>query len=146
MRHIADTAHPLRANRRGQARARVAVLDDGKARALKILRLMLPLVLLFFLALGQAASAHQGGGRHQPHAVQTMSHHAKADVACCGDLSQDQDSRACLAQCLASCSYCAPLPLPTAFPDQAAVSPRPATTEPLHGAIASPHLRPPSFS
>ncbi|CAN7685722.1 hypothetical protein [Aminobacter sp. LjRoot7] len=144
MRHIADTTQALRATRRRQARARVAVVDDGRARMLRALRLMLPLVLLFFLALGQAASAHQAGGQHQPHAVQTVSHHAKADIACCGDLSQDE--KACLAQCLASCSYCAPLPLPTAFPDLAAISPAPAKTEPLHGAIASPHLRPPSFS
>jgi hypothetical protein len=145
MQHIPATTHPLRARQRGQARARVAVIDDGRARTLRILRLMLPLMLLFFLALGQAASAHQAGSQHQPHAVQTVSHHAKADTGCC-DLSQDKDAKACLAQCLASCSYCAPVPLPTVFPDLAAISPLPAKTEPLHGAIASPHLRPPSHS
>lgn len=147
MRHIADTPQAPRVTRRGQARARTAALDDGRAKMLRVLRLMLPLVLLFFLALGQAASAHQTGGQHQQHAVQTVSHHAaKAGIACCGDLSQDEDGRACLAQCLASCSYCAPLPLPTAFPDLTAISPAPASTEPLYGAIASPHLRPPSLS
>lgn len=144
MRHILATTHPLRATRRGQARAHVAVTANDRARMLRALRLMLPLVLLFFLALGQAASAHQAGSQHQPHVAQTASHHAKADVACCGDLSQDE--KACLAQCLASCSYCAPLPLPTAFPDLAAISPAPGKTESFHGAIASPHLRPPSFS
>ncbi|WP_269931258.1 hypothetical protein [Aminobacter sp. HY435] len=144
MRHITDTPKALRATRPGQVRARVAVMDDGRAKAFKILRLMLPLALLFFLALGQAASAHQAGSQHEPHAVHTISHHAKAGIACCGGLSQD--GKACLAQCLASCSYCAPLPLPTAFPDLATFSPAPARTEPLYGAIASPHLRPPSLS
>ncbi|WP_395449760.1 hypothetical protein ACHMW7_08080 [Aminobacter sp. UC22_36] len=143
MRHIPATTHQHRATGRRQARARAAVMPDG--RALKALRLLLPLLLLFFLALGQAASAHPAGSQHQPHATQTVSHHAKADAGCC-DLSQDKDAKACLAQCLASCSYCAPVPLPTVFPDLAAASPRPAKTEPLHGAIASPHLRPPSHS
>jgi hypothetical protein len=144
MRHIADTTGPFLANRRGQIGARIAVMDDGRAKAFKILRLMLPLALLFVLALGQAASAHQGGSQHQPHAAQSVSHHAKADIACCGDLTQDE--KACLAQCLVSCSYCAPLPMATAFPDLTGISPAPARTEPLHGSIASPHLRPPSLS
>lgn len=143
MQHIPATTHPLRAHQRRQARARVAVLADGRSGALKALRLMLPLVLLFFLALGQAASAHPAGDQHQPHATQMMSHHAKADAGCC---DPDKDARACLAQCLASCSYCAPLPLPTVFPELAGVSPFPARTEPLHGSIAAPHLRPPSHS
>ncbi|GAA2832428.1 hypothetical protein GCM10010836_26940 [Aminobacter aminovorans] len=143
MQHIPAPTHPLRAHQRGQARARIAVMDDGRARMLGLLRLMLPLVLLFFLALGQAASAHPADGQHQPHATQMMSHHAKADAGCC---DQDKDARACLAQCLASCSYCAPLPLPTVFPELAGVSPLPARTEPLHGSIAAPHLRPPSLS
>lgn len=142
MRHIADTAEPHRPTRR--ARARVAGMDDRRAKAFKILRLMLPLVLLFFLALGQAASAHQASGQHQPHAMQTMSHHAEADISCCDDLSQDE--AACQARCLASCGSCTPLPLPTALPELTAISPAPATTEPLRGAIASPHLRPPSLS
>jgi len=146
MRHISATTLPRHAARRGQAGAHVAVMQDGRTRALRLLRLMLPLLLLFFLALGQAASAHQPGSQHQPQVAQTVSHHAKADVACCGDLSQDEDGRACLAQCLASCSYCAPLPLPAAFPDRTAISPAPARTEPLYGSIASPHLRPPSLS
>ncbi|AMS40579.1 hypothetical protein [Aminobacter aminovorans] len=144
MRHIADPTRPFLAIRRGQVRARIAVMDDGRARAFKILRLMLPLALLLFLALGQTASAHQAGSQHQPHAMQTMSHHAEADISCCDDLSQDE--AACQARCLASCSYCTPLPLPTAFPDLTTISPAPARTEPLHGAIASPHLRPPSIS
>ena len=59
---------------------------------------------------------------------------------------QDHRHRACLAQCLASCSYCAPLPLPTNFPDLTARSPAPTSVEPLSGAIAAPHLRPPSLS
>lgn len=147
MRHISATTLPRHATRRGPAGAHVAVMEDGMSRALRVLRLMLPLLLLFFLALGQAASAHQAGSQHQPHAVKTMSHHTvTADIACCGDLSGDEDGRACLAQCLASCSYCAPIPLPTTFPDLATISLLPATTKPLHGAIASPHLRPPSFS
>lgn len=146
MRHIKATTHPLRAARRGQVRALVVVIDDGRARALRALRLMLPLLLLFFLALSQVASAHQAGGQHQPHATQMASHHAKADMTCCGDLSQDEDNRACLAQCLASCSYCAPLPLQGMFPAVATALLPPATADPLHGAIASPYLRPPSFS
>ena len=146
MRHMADTA-PLPAARRGQARARAAVIDDRRSSLLRALRLMLPLVLLVFLALGQAASAHQGAGPHQPQVVKAMSHHADAaDAGCCGDMAQDEDSRACLAQCLASCSYCAPVPLPANFPDLTAHSPAPAPADPLHGAIASPHLRPPSIS
>lgn len=146
MRHISATTHPLRAIGRGQAGGRVAVMAEGRSTALRTLRLMLPLLLLFFLALGQAASAHQAGSQHQAHATQTVSHHAKTDMACCGDLSQDEDSRACLAQCLASCSYCAPLPLPSAFLNLTGISPVPAKTEPLYGSIMSPHLRPPSFS
>ncbi|MDH4987823.1 hypothetical protein QEZ47_20315 [Aminobacter anthyllidis] len=114
-----------------------------RSAALKALSLLLPLLLVLFLALGQAASAHPTGSQHQPHATQTLSHHAKADAGCC-DLSQD--AKACLAQCLASCSYCAPVPLPTVFPELVGVSPLPARTEPLHGAISSPHLRPPSLS
>lgn len=146
MRHIADTARRLPASRREQARARTAAMDNSM-RLLRALRLMLPLLLLFFLALGQVASAHQGAAPHQPQAVKTMSHHADAaDSACCGDASQDEDNRACLAQCLASCSYCAPLPLPANFPELTARSPAPATVDPLSGAIAAPHLRPPSLS
>jgi len=145
MRHM--TNHPGRAGQRGQAGARAVVMAYGRPSASKALRLMLPLLLLFFLALGQAASAHPASSQHQPHATQTMSHHAKAaDGACCGDNSQDVDGNACLAQCVASCSYCAPLPLPTVFPDLATISPPPATTEPLYGAIASPHPRPPSVA
>lgn len=143
MRHIPATTHQHRATRRGQARARAVVMP--RSTALKALSLLLPLLLLFLLALGQAASAHPAGSQHQPHATQTLSHHAKADAGCC-DLSQDKDAKACLAQCLASCSYCAPVPLAAVFPELIGVSPRPAKTEPLHGAIASPHLRPPSFS
>lgn len=147
MRHIADTAHPLRATRRCGAGARAALAADGRALALKALRLMLPLLLLFLLALGQAASAHPTGSQHQPHAVKTMMHHAEAtDQACCGDHAQGEDGNACLAQCVASCSYCAPLPVPTAFPGATIKSPPPAVTEPMRGATASPHLRPPSFS
>lgn len=147
MRHISATTQPHRATQRGQAGVRVAVVADGRSMALRALRLMLPLLLLFLLALGQAASAHPAASQHQPHAMKTMSHHAEAaDEACCGDHSQDEDGNACLAQCLASCSYCTPLPVPAAFPGATIKSPPPAVTEPMHGATASPHLRPPSFS
>lgn len=151
MRHIAGTIrqHPVARHPAGagQARVRTVASNDARQRLLCTLRLMLPLLLLFFLALGQAASAHQGAAPHQPQAVKTMSHHADAaDATCCGDATQDQDNRACLAQCLASCSYCAPVPLPANFPELTARSPAPATVEPLSGAIAAPHLRPPSLS
>lgn len=115
---------------------------------LRALRLMLPLLLLFVLALGQAVSAHPAGSQHAQHASQAASHHAEAtaDSACCSDHTQDEDGDACLAQCLASCSYCAPIPVPAAFPAAAINLPIPAATEAMHGATASPHLRPPSFS
>lgn len=113
---------------------------------MKALRLALPLILLFVAALGQMASAHSMGGQHAQHVSEAPSHHADAaGSACCGDPSQD-DGKACLAQCLVSCSYCAPLPLVTAFPNATVNPPRPAASEPMRGAAAPPHLRPPSIS
>lgn len=146
MRHITATPCPRRDARRVRDGTRVAAMGRGRHSALKALRLALPLILLFLAALGQVASAHSMGGQHAQHVSEAPSHHADAaDSACCGDPSQD-DGKSCLAQCLASCSYCAPLPLAADFPDAPANRPRPAASEPMRGALAPPHLRPPSIS
>ena len=62
------------------------------------------------------------------------------------DVSQDVAGEACLAQCLAACGYCAPLPLSIALPVKADSQPAPRKYAVLRGAIAAPHPRPPSIS
>lgn len=122
-------------------------MSRGRDAALKALRLALPLILLLLAAPGHVASANPTGGQPAENASQSLSHHAEAaGGACCGDLSQGEDGKSCLAQCLASCSYCAPLPQAVDFPDARANAPRPAASEPMRGAMAPPHLRPPSIS
>ncbi|WP_378947968.1 hypothetical protein [Mesorhizobium sp. ANAO-SY3R2] len=134
----------------GMRRA-VAVLCSPLSFSRAALRLLMPALLMFFIAFGQAASAHPAGGQHQSHASQahaneTVPHHGNADIACCGDMGQDEADRACLAQCLAACGYCAPLPLSAALPVKTDSHPSPHKYAVLHGAIAAPHPRPPSIS
>ncbi|MDH6233825.1 hypothetical protein M2281_004438 [Mesorhizobium soli] len=128
-------------------RARAAFSFDMLSAGARALRLVLPLLLLLFVSLGQAALAHSDGTQlHHSHAAKVMSHHTKSDTTCCGDRSQNGAAKSCLVQCLASCSYCAPLPLAAALPEIAVTSPAPSTDNPLRGAIASPYPRPPSIS
>ncbi|MEO5325380.1 hypothetical protein PV773_18910 [Mesorhizobium sp. CC13] len=114
------------------------------------LRLFVPALLLLMLGFGQAAFAHPTGNQHQAHAAQTAAHHAVPSTLCCdgaaGELAKQADAKGCVTQCAISCSYCAPVPMPAAFPQTAQKTVLPRTAEPMHGATSAPHPRPPSYS
>lgn len=110
------------------------------------MRLLVSVLLVLLLGFGQAAMAHTTDKQHQSQSVETTSHHAKPGATSCGDLVKNADSKACLSQCMMTCSYCAPIPMPTAFPEGGQKNILPRTAESLVGAASAPHPRPPSFS
>lgn len=110
------------------------------------LRLFVSALIVLLLGFGQAAMAHAADNQHQSHAVEATAHHAEPGATCCGDRLTDAGGKACLSQCVVTCSYCAPIPMPTAFPEGGQKNFLPRKADSLVGAASAPHPRPPSFS